>query len=113
VDEAYSLEAAFVRWHLNQHHHSDIRFMMASQRQHGEAVEICRYRVRVYELARQLHPLRWSKTTRCWHQPEVLWLNQSPPEIGIAPAKLIMAVGSGARASSFLAIIDEAHCCTL
>jgi hypothetical protein len=34
------------------------------------------------------HPLRWSATTRCWHQPEVVWINPPPPEIGINPAKL-------------------------
>jgi len=68
-----------------------IRFVTSSQRHSGEAVEICRHRARVYGLARQLHPLRWTGTTRCWHQPEVVWINPPPPEIGINPAKLVMA----------------------
>ncbi len=53
--------------------------------------EICRHRARVYELARQRHPLRWSGTTRYWHQPVVVWINPPPPEIGINPAKLVVA----------------------
>ncbi len=59
---------------------SSIRFVTPSQRHSGKAIEICRHRARVYELARQRHPLRWSGTTRCWHQPEVVWINPPPPE---------------------------------
>ena len=25
-----------------------------------------------------IHP--WSRTTRCWHQPEVVWINPPPPK---------------------------------
>ena len=73
------------------HRHSGIRFLTPSQRHRGKAIEICRHRARVYELARQRHPLSWSGTTRCWHQPEVVWINPPPPEIGINPAKLVVA----------------------
>jgi transposase InsO family protein len=44
---------------------SSIRFVSPSQRHCGKAIEICRHRARVYELARQRNPLRWSGTTRC------------------------------------------------
>jgi hypothetical protein len=30
------------------------------------------------------------RRTRCWHQPEVVWINPPPPEIGINPAKLVV-----------------------
>ncbi|MFO0139779.1 MAG: integrase core domain-containing protein, partial [Cyanobacteriota bacterium] len=63
VEEACLWVCAFVDWYNDQHRHS------------GKAIEICRHRARVYELARQLHPLRWTGTTRCWHQPEVVWIN--------------------------------------
>jgi hypothetical protein len=62
-----------------------------SQRYSGKAFELCRHRARVYELARQLHPLRWTGTTRCWHQPEVVLINLPPPENDVKPAKLVMA----------------------
>jgi putative transposase len=68
-----------------------IRFVTPSQRHSGKAIEICRHRARVYELARQLHPLRWTGTTRCWHQPEVVWINPPPPENDAKPATLVVA----------------------
>ena len=70
---------------------SSIRFVTPSQRHSGKAIEICRHRARIYELARQLHPLRWTGTTRCWHQPEVVWINPPPPENDARPAKLVIA----------------------
>ena len=91
VAEACSWVAAFVGWYNDQHRHSGIRFVTPSQRHSGKAIEICRHRARVYELARQLHPLRWTGTTRCWHQPEVVWINPPPPENDAKPARLVMA----------------------
>ena len=102
--EACSWIAAFVGWYNDRHRHSGIRFVTPSQRHSGKAIEICQHRARVYELARQLHPLRWSGTIRCWHQPKVGWNNPTPPGIGINPAKLVMAAGSAAGASSFMAV---------
>ena len=91
VEEACLWVCAFVNWYNDQHRHSGIRFVTPSQRHSGKAVEICRHRARVYELARQLNPLRWSGTTRCWHQPEVVWINPPPPENDAKPAKLVEA----------------------
>ncbi len=91
VAESCSWVAAFVGWDNDQHRHSGIRFVTPSQRHSGKAIEICRHLARVYDLARQLHPLRWSGTTRCWHQPEVVWINPPPPENDAKPAKLVMA----------------------
>ncbi len=79
MEEACSWVAAFMSWYNDQHRHRGIPFVTPSQRHSGEAVEICRNRARVYELARQLHPLRWNGTMRCWHQPEVVWINPPPP----------------------------------
>jgi hypothetical protein len=79
MEEACLWVCAFVDWYNHQQRHS------------GKAIEICRHRGRVYELARQRHPLRWSGTTRCWHHPEVVWINPPPLEIGITPATLVVA----------------------
>ena len=79
VQEACGWVAAFVDWYNHRHRHSGIRFVTPDQRHSGEALAICRHRAQVYEQARQRHPRRWSRSTRCWRQPEVIWINP-PPE---------------------------------
>jgi transposase InsO family protein len=90
-DEACLWVAGFVDWYNHQHRHSGIRFVTPAQRHSGEAEAICRRRARVYEQARQRHPRRWSRSARCWHQPDVVWINPPPPEKAVNPAKLVMA----------------------
>jgi putative transposase len=48
-------------------------------------------RARVYEQARQRHPRRWSRTTRCWRQPKVVWINPPSLEKDISTATLVIA----------------------
>ena len=91
MEEACSWACAFVDWYNHQHRHSGIRFVTPDQRHSGEAVEICRQRSQVYDLARQRQPRRWSRNTRCWNQPEVVWINPPPPENTIHPTTLVMA----------------------
>ena len=91
VEEACLWVCAFVDWYNHQHRHSGIRFVMPDQRHRGQAEEICRHRARIYEQARQNHPRRWSRSTRCWRQSEVVWINPPPPENNIKPAILVMA----------------------
>jgi transposase InsO family protein len=91
VEEACLWVCAFVDWYNHQHRHSGIRFVTPDQRHSGQAEEICRHRARIYEQARQRHPRRWSRSTRCWRQPEVVWINPPPPENNIKPAILVMA----------------------
>jgi transposase InsO family protein len=91
VEEACLWVCAFVDWYNHQHRHSGIRFVTPDQRHSGQAEEICRHRARIYEQARQRHPRRWSRCTRCWRQPEVVWINPPPPENNIKPAILVMA----------------------
>ena len=80
VQEACGWVAAFVDWYNHRHRHSGIRFVTPDQRHSGEAQAICRHRARVYEQAREQHPRRWSRSTRCWRQPEVIWINPPPEE---------------------------------
>ena len=79
-DQSCQWVASFVDWYNHRHRHSGIKFVTPQQRHGGQAVEICRHRTGVYERARQLNPRRWSRSTRCWHQPEVVWINQPPDE---------------------------------
>ncbi len=90
-EEACSWACAFVDWYNHRHRHSSIRFVTPDQRHSGQAVELCRQRARVYEQARQRHPRRWSRGTRCWRQPGVVWINPLLPENAIDPATLVMA----------------------
>ncbi len=69
----------FVDWYNHRHRHSGIKFVTPVQRHNGEAVKICENRGRVYEQARERHPRRWTRSTRCWRQPEVVWIN--PPSL--------------------------------
>jgi len=89
VEEACSWVAAFVQWYNHQHRHSGIRFVTPDQRHSGEACAISRLRAQVYEQARLRHPRRWSGSTRCWRQPEVVWINPSPSEHEPRPATLV------------------------
>ncbi|WP_315858153.1 integrase core domain-containing protein [Cyanobium sp. Morenito 9A2] len=80
-EEACLWVSAFLDWYNHQHRQSGIKFVTPQQRPCAQAIEICRHRAHVYKQARQLHPGRRSHSTRFWHQPEVVWINQPPPEI--------------------------------
>jgi hypothetical protein len=79
VEEACTWVATFVEWYNHQHRHS------------GEARAISHHRAQVYEQARQRHPRRWSRSTRCWRQPAVVWINPPPSEHEPQPAILVRA----------------------
>jgi hypothetical protein len=71
--------SSFVHWYNHRHPHTGIKFVTPQQRHSGQAVEICRHRAVIYEQARQRNPRRWLRLTRCWRQPEVVWINPPPP----------------------------------
>jgi hypothetical protein len=80
------------------------------QRQRGQAVAICARRDQVYAEARERHPHRWSRGTRCWRQPEDVWIN--PPQLECnAPksANLKRSACPAKKASSFLAATAVGH----
>jgi putative transposase len=83
--------ASFIEWYNHHHRRSGIKFVTPLERHNGQAVEICRHRAVVYEQARKHHPRRWSRATRCWFQPEVVWINPPPPETELNSATLTMA----------------------
>ena len=90
-EEACFCVASFVDLYNHLHRHSGIKFVTPQQRHSGQAVEIGHHRAVVYEQARQRNPRRWSRSTRCWRQPEVVWINPPPPEIQPKPATLTVA----------------------
>ena len=78
--EACRWVVSFMDWYNHQYRQSGIKFLMPHQRHSGHAAELCRRRAHVYEKARQKHPRRWSRSTFCWRQPEVVWINKPPEE---------------------------------
>jgi putative transposase len=76
MEEACEWVAAFVDWYNHHHRHSGIKFVTPHQRHSGAATAICRKRAQVYEQARLANPRRWSQSTRCWRQPEEVWINK-------------------------------------
>ena len=83
-DEACEWVALFVDWYNHRHHHSAIKFVTPHQRHSGAAKAICQQRAEVYEAARRANPTRWSQSTRCWRQPEEVWINKPPEENELA-----------------------------
>jgi len=90
-EQACSWVVDFVDWYNHRHRHSRIKFVTPDQRHNGEAVKICEHRGRVYEQARELHPRRWTRSTRCWRQPEVVWINPPSHAEDIGTATLALA----------------------
>ena len=46
-------------------------------RQIGAATLICWHCSAFYETARRSHPTLWSQDTRCWRQPDEVWINSN------------------------------------
>jgi hypothetical protein len=90
-EEACQWVASFVDWYNHQQRHSGIKFVTPQQRHCGEAIEICRQRSRVYELTRIANPKRWSRSIRCWKQPELVWINPPADDLVAQTAKLELA----------------------
>ena len=90
-EEACQWVSSFVDWYNHQHRHSGIKFVTPQQRHSGVAIAICKKRADLYEQARQRHPRRWTTTTRCWRQPEVVWINQPADDFIAQTARLKLA----------------------
>ncbi|MDA0712358.1 MAG: IS3 family transposase, partial [bacterium] len=55
--------------------HSAIRFVTPAQRHDGQENAILQRRRRIYEVARQKHPERWSRQMRNWTPIATVRLN--------------------------------------
>lgn len=77
TEAAHAWVEHFVDWYNHEHKHSAIGFVTPHQRHTGEDLALLERRRRVYELARQTHPERWTRSTRSWSRPEEVALNPS------------------------------------
>lgn len=75
MKEALAWVVKFVDWYNNVHQHSGNNFVVPSVRHEGKDKEILEQRKRVYELARQKNPCRWSKKIRNWDRVDAVCLN--------------------------------------
>ena len=75
VEEARGWMDRFVAWYNHEHRHSGIRFVTPASRHAGEEVGILADRKRVYEIARERNPLRWSRGIRNWEPIAKVRLN--------------------------------------
>jgi len=75
IDAARRWVGRFVAWYNDEHRHSAIGYVTPAQRHDGEDLEILANRDRVYRLAKQRRPDRWSRKTRNWDPVQAVWLN--------------------------------------
>jgi len=90
-EETCQWVSSLVDWYNHRHRHIGIKFVTPQQRHIGQAEEICNHRAVIYKQARQRNPRRWTRSTLCWRQPEVVWIIPPPPEIEPMPATLTVA----------------------
>ncbi len=75
LDEAKQWVGRFVQWYNTEHLHSTIRFVTPGSRHLGLDKAILDKRSVVYENAKRLNPLRWSRHTRNWSAITEVHLN--------------------------------------
>ena len=66
-------------WYNHEHRHSAIGFVTPAQRHAGLDRVLLEQRARVYALARQQHPQRWSAMPRQWPHVDAVYLNPDTP----------------------------------
>ncbi|MGG6885529.1 UNVERIFIED_CONTAM: IS3 family transposase, partial [Pseudomonas aeruginosa] len=62
-------------WYNHEHRHSALKFVTPAQRHTGQAEELLRKRIELYEAARARHPERWSGNIRNWVLAPIVCLN--------------------------------------
>lgn len=78
VEDALAWVEKFVYWYNNIHLHSGIKFVTPNSRHQGLDKITLENRSKVYELARQQNPNRWSTKIRNWDRIEKVYLNSKP-----------------------------------
>lgn len=84
VENALAWVTPFVDWYNNVHQHSGIKFVTPAARHVAQDMAILENRKRVYELARQKNPGRWSKQTRNWDRVDEVYLNTKQTSVKAA-----------------------------
>jgi transposase InsO family protein len=80
IEQAQEWVARFVQWYNAVHQHSAIRFVTPDDRHYGREKEVLANRKRVYQLAREKHPERWTKDVRNWDPVGDVYLNPDKKE---------------------------------
>jgi transposase InsO family protein len=75
VEETRDWVEKFVKWYNSEHDHSGLKFITPEERHQGHAIKIMSHRRKVYEMAKQKCPERWSRATRNWDLPDYVILN--------------------------------------
>jgi putative transposase len=75
LEHARAWTKSFVTWYNTDHRHSAIRFVTPEERHDGREGDILAKRHRVYQLARERNPERWSAHTRNWKPVKIVTLN--------------------------------------
>ncbi len=88
VVEARQWVSTFCRWYNYSHRHSGLKFVTPVQRHHGKDGAILEGRKRVYEIAKQLHPERWSGKIRNWNHETTVELNPVNQDVGNNEVKI-------------------------
>jgi transposase InsO family protein len=78
LQEAHSWAAKFVQWYNHDHLHSGIGLVTPADRHARRDTAILVRRRAVYQRARRHHPERWTRVTRAWQAPQVVYLNPFP-----------------------------------
>lgn len=76
LEEARKWVKGFVDWYNRKHRHSGIAFVTPEERHSGRATAILHNRRTVYQLARERHPERWTRSIRKWNAPN--WVSLGP-----------------------------------
>ena len=66
IKDARKWVAEFTHWYNNVHRHSSIKFVTPAARHQGLDKQIMEQRKKVYRMAKQRHPDRWSGSIRNW-----------------------------------------------
>ncbi len=80
LDDARDWALKFVKWYNCVHLHSGINFVTPEQCHTGAHISILKKRKEVYDLAKQKHPERWSRSIRNWEAHESVALNPMKEE---------------------------------
>ncbi|HEQ0065745.1 hypothetical protein [Pseudomonas aeruginosa] len=71
----------FVDWYNHQHRHIALKLVPPAQRHAGQAEELLKRRIDLYEVARARQPERWNGYIRNWALAPIAYLN---PELDAA-----------------------------
>ena len=69
-----------VHWYNEQHRHSAIGFVTPAERHAGKDRQLLENRAKIYALAKQANPSRWSGKTRHWGYVDAVLLNPDTPK---------------------------------